>query len=77
MNETSANQDRFKGYLRKIGSGLKSSRGMSREESADALELILINKPSPAQIGTFLIAHRIIRPEPQELAGMIDTYIKF
>ena len=76
MNETSANQDRFKGYLRKIGSGEKTSRGMSREESADALELILKGVPSPAQIGAFLMAHRIRRPEPQELAGMIDTYKK-
>ena len=76
MNETSANKDRFKSDLRKIGSGEKSSRGMSRDESADALELILEGSPSPAQIGAFLIAHRIRRPEAQELAGMIDTYIK-
>ncbi len=76
MKETSANQDRFKSYLRKIGSGEKSSRGMSRDESADALELILRDKPSPIQIGAFLIAHRIRRPEPQELAGMVDTYKK-
>ena len=49
---------------------------MTREESADALELILKKEPSPAQIGAFMIAHRIRRPEPQELAGMIDTYLK-
>ncbi|KGG14524.1 MULTISPECIES: anthranilate phosphoribosyltransferase family protein [unclassified Prochlorococcus] len=76
MNKTSANRERFKNYLRKIGSGEKTSRGMTREEAADALELILLNEPSPAQIGAFLIAHRIRRPEPQELAGMVDTYIK-
>ena len=50
---------------------------MTREESADALNLILTGIPSPAQIGAFLIAHRIKRPEPEELAGMIDTYLKF
>ncbi len=49
---------------------------MTREESADALELILNGDPSPAQIGAFMIAHRIRRPEPQELAGMVDTYLK-
>ena len=48
---------------------------MTREESADALNLILTEIPSPAQIGAFLIAHRIRRPEPEELAGMIDTYL--
>ena len=49
---------------------------MTRKESADALNLILTGIPSPAQIGAFMIAHRIKRPEPQELAGMIDTYLK-
>ncbi len=49
---------------------------MTRKESADALELILKGSPTPAQIGAFFIAHRIRRPEPQELAGMVDTYIK-
>ncbi|MFM7413533.1 MAG: hypothetical protein ACKO6E_10045 [Planctomycetota bacterium] len=28
----------------------------------------------PAQAGAFLIAHRLRRPQPQELAGMLDTY---
>ncbi len=49
---------------------------MTRGESAEALELILKGDPSPAQIGAFMIAHRIRRPEPQELAGMVDAYIK-
>ncbi len=49
---------------------------MTRDESSDALELILKGTPTPAQIGAFMIAHRIRRPEPQELAGMIDTYLK-
>ncbi len=49
---------------------------MTREESAEALELILYEIPTPAQIGAFMIAHRIRRPEPQELAGMVDTYLK-
>ena len=69
-------KEQFKNYLRKIGSGDKTSSGLSREESADALKLILQSKASPAQIGAFMIAHRIRRPEPQELAGMIDTYSK-
>jgi len=49
---------------------------MTREESADALKMMLQDVPSPAQVGAFMIAHRIRRPEPQELAGMIDTYLK-
>lgn len=67
-------RERFKKLLGKVGSGEHTSKGMSREESADALDLILRSEATPAQIGAFLIAHRIRRPEPQELTGMLDTY---
>ncbi len=67
-------KEQFKKYLQKIGSGQLTSHGLSREESAKALKLMLQAKATPAQIGAFMIAHRIRRPEPQELAGMIDTY---
>ncbi len=69
-------KEQFKAYLRKIGSGENTGCGLSREESATALKLILESKATPAQIGAFMIAHRMRRPEPQELAGMIDTYSK-
>ena len=53
---------RFKSLLRKIGSGEHTSSGLTREEAREALELMLTGKASPAQIGAFLIAHRIRRP---------------
>lgn len=64
----------FKTLLRKVGSGEHTSRGLSRAEADQALELMLNGSASDTQIGAFLIAHRIRRPEPQELAGMVDTY---
>ena len=67
-------RERFKQHLRKIGSGEHTSKGLSRQEAAEALELMLREQATPAQIGAFLIAHRIRRPEPQELTGMLDTY---
>ena len=67
-------RERFKQHLRKIGSGEHTSKSLSRQEAADALELMLREQATPAQIGAFLIAHRIRRPEPQELTGMLDTY---
>ncbi|QEY32619.1 anthranilate phosphoribosyltransferase [Synechococcus sp. RSCCF101] len=70
-------RERFKALIRKIGSGEHTSKGLSREEAAEAMELMLTAAASPAQIGAFLIAHRIRRPEPQELAGMLDTYRRF
>ncbi|MFZ9536549.1 MAG: anthranilate phosphoribosyltransferase family protein [Vulcanococcus sp.] len=65
---------RFRGYLGKVGSGEHTSTGLSREEAADAMALMLDEAATPAQIGAFLIAHRIRRPEPQELTGMLDVY---
>ena len=70
----SSGRERFKQHLRKVGSGEHTSKGMTREEAADALDMMLHGEASPAQIGAFLIAHRIRRPEPQELTGMLDTY---
>ena len=67
-------RERFKQHLRKVGSGEHTSKGLSREEAADAMALMLREEATPAQIGAFLIAHRIRRPEPQELTGMLDTY---
>ena len=67
-------RERFKQHLRKVGSGEHTSKGMSREEAADAMELMLQGEATPAQIGAFMIAHRIRRPEPQELTGMLDIY---
>ena len=66
-------RERFKQHLRKVGSGEHTSKGMSREER-HAMALMLDQEATPAQIGAFLIAHRIRRPEPQELTGMLDTY---
>ena len=68
--------EKFKPYLKKIGSGEFTGKSLTREESAEATRLILREEASPAQIGAFMIAHRIRRPEPQELAGMIDAYIE-
>jgi len=36
---------------------------------------MLKEEASAAQIGGFMIAHRIRRPIPEELAGMSDAYI--
>jgi anthranilate phosphoribosyltransferase len=65
---------RLRQLLAAIGSGERSGRNLSREEAAEALALLLSDTVDPAQAGAFLIAHRLRRPQPQELAGMLDTY---
>ena len=68
--------EEFKTYLKKIGSGEFTGKSLTREETKSALELMLKERASPAQIGGFMIAHRIRRPIPEELAGMIDAYLE-
>ena len=68
--------EKFKTYLKKIGSGEFTGKSLTRKESAEAIKLILKEEATAAQIGAFMIAHRIRRPKPEELAGMIDTYIE-
>lgn len=64
----------FRELLKKVGSGTHTSKPLTREEAAMATRLMLTEAATPAQIGAFMIAHRIRRPTPTELAGMLDTY---
>jgi anthranilate phosphoribosyltransferase len=66
--------DRFRKFVQTIGSGPHTGKNLTREEAAEAMKLMLVQSATPAQIGAFLIAHRIKRPTGAELAGMLDTY---
>ena len=65
---------RFRELLAKVGSGEHTSTGLNRAEARDSMDLMLSGTVSDAQLGAFLIAHRIRRPQPIELAGMLDSY---
>jgi anthranilate phosphoribosyltransferase len=65
---------RFRDLLAKVGSGEHTSTGLTREEARESLDLMLSGEASDAQVGAFLIAHRMRRPQPIELAGMLDSY---
>lgn len=64
----------FREYLKKIGSGVHTKKDLTRSEAANAMKMMLLAEATPAQIGAFLMVHRIKRPTPEELAGMLDTY---
>lgn len=64
----------FRELLKKIGSGQQTSKNLTRLEAAIATKMILTQEATPAQIGAFMIAHRIKRPTGEELAGMLDAY---
>ncbi|MEL6554450.1 MAG: anthranilate phosphoribosyltransferase family protein [Cyanobacteria bacterium J06621_11] len=71
---TESQHIQFRDLLKKVGSGTHTSKSLSREESALATQMMLQEAATPAQIGAFMIAQRIKRPTPTELAGMLDTY---
>lgn len=64
----------FRELLKKLGSGQHTGKHLTREEAAEAMRLMLTQVATPAQIGAFLMVHRIVRPVPEELAGMLDAY---
>ncbi|MDV3001949.1 MAG: Anthranilate phosphoribosyltransferase [Chroococcopsis gigantea SAG 12.99] len=64
----------FREYLRTIASGTHTSKDLSREDAHMATRLMLLQEATPAQIGAFMIAHRIKRPSVPEIAGMLDAY---
>ncbi|WP_421655849.1 anthranilate phosphoribosyltransferase family protein [Leptothermofonsia sp. ETS-13] len=64
----------FRELLRKVGSGIHTNENLTREEAAAATRMMLLQEATPAQIGAFMIAHRIRRPTGEELAGMLDAY---
>jgi len=64
----------FRDLLKKVGSGVHTGENLNRAEAAVATRMILLQEATPAQIGAFLIAHRIKRPTGEELAGMLDAY---
>ncbi|MGF1540869.1 MAG: anthranilate phosphoribosyltransferase family protein [Pleurocapsa sp.] len=66
--------DEFRELLKKVGSGTHTGKDLSRSEATTATMMMLTQKATPAQIGAFTIAHRIKRPTPEELAGMLDAY---
>ncbi len=66
--------DEFRALLRKVGSGPHTSEDLSRSEAKAATLMMLQQTATPAQIGAFMIAHRIKRPTGEELAGMLDAY---
>ncbi len=70
----------FKRYIKAVGTGVKGNRDLSKEETFDAVEQILLNKATPAQSGAFLIGWRTKLETNEELSGAVEAlrkYIKF
>ncbi|MBI3593812.1 MAG: anthranilate phosphoribosyltransferase [Nitrospirae bacterium] len=57
----------FQEIIAKIGKGQKGAKNLNREEAEFAMKLLLEGKPSPYQVGAFLISLRIKEESPEEL----------
>ena len=66
--------DEFRELLKRVGSGTHTGKNLTRSEADVATQMMLQQSATPAQIGAFLIAHRIKRPTPEELAGILDAF---
>lgn len=66
--------DAFRELLMKVGSGVHTGKDLNRTEAMNATRMMLQQEATPAQIGAFMIAHRIKRPTGEELAGILDAY---
>ncbi|MBD2517375.1 anthranilate phosphoribosyltransferase family protein [Nostoc sp. FACHB-973] len=64
----------FREFVQKVGGGKHTGENLTRAQAATATKMMLLGEATPAQIGAFLIAHRIKRPTGEELAGMLDAY---
>lgn len=67
----------FKKYIKAVGTGVKGNRDLSKDEIADAIEQILLNKVTPAQVGAFLIGWRTKLETNEELSGCVEALRKF
>lgn len=67
----------FKKYIKAVGTGPKGNRDLTQEETQDAVEQILSNNVSQAQIGAFLIGWRTKLETNDELKGAVSALKKY
>ena len=60
---------RFRELIGKLGSGERTSTGLTQAEASEAIKSILAGQASPAQAGAFLIAHRLHAPGLRKWLG--------
>lgn len=63
----------FAPFVRILGKGKKGSRSLTREESYEAMRMILDEQVEPEQLGAFLMLLRVKEESPEELAGFVEA----
>lgn len=65
--------NRMAPFIKEVGRGKRGARNLTREQSREAMAVILDGEASEAQIGAYFQAMRIKGETPEELAGMIEA----
>lgn len=63
----------FAPFIRILGKGKKGTRSLTREESAQAMTMILQREVMPEQLGAFLMLMRVKEESAEELTGFADA----
>jgi anthranilate phosphoribosyltransferase len=64
--------ERFAGYVATLGRGPGRSRALTREESRDAMGILLAGDADPVQVGAFLMLLRYRGEDTNEIAGLVE-----
>ena len=65
--------ERMRYYIREIGQGPKAARDLTRAEARDAMEIVLRQEVTRAQMGGFLLIERFKGESSEELLGFADA----
>lgn len=63
----------FAQYIRILGKGKRGSRGLTQQESRDAMRMIMNNEVEQCQLGAFLMLLRVKEETPEEVAGFVQA----
>ncbi len=63
----------FAPFIRILGKGKNGSRGLTGEESFEAMSMVLEDKVTPEQLGAFLMLLRVKEETPEEVAGFVKA----
>jgi anthranilate phosphoribosyltransferase len=61
----------FAQYVRILGKGRNGSRGLTADESYEAMRMILNDEVEPIQLGAFLMLMRVKEETPEEVAAAV------
>lgn len=63
----------FAPFIRTLGKGKRGSRALTRDESRQAMKMILKQEVTPEQLGAFLMLLRVKEETAEEVTGFVEA----